>query len=66
VKAEVLSTIPAYTVYLRAMWNTLIHPNARTLPTWCRAPQSCKLQHKVVFVIPPHKPVRVGFKHVEV
>jgi hypothetical protein len=66
VKAEVIATLPAVTVYLRALWNYLLYPNARTLPTWCRDPQRCPLKHKLVFVLPPNKPVRAGFKHVEV
>lgn len=63
---EVAASIQPITTYLRALWNYMLYPNARTLPTWCRAPKQCKLKHKLVIIQPPNKPARLGFKHIEV
>ena len=65
-REQVISALPSVTVYLRALWSYFLYPNARTLPTWCRDPKRCRLHHRLVLVQPPNKPMRAGFKHVEV
>ncbi len=61
-----IAALPPLSVYMRALYNYMRYPNARTLPKWCRDPGRCQLRHRVVMVHPPNKPARAGFKHVEV
>jgi hypothetical protein len=57
--------IPAFKTYLKAVYSQMLHPHAK-VSTWCADPARCPLDHRIVFIKPPHKPLRAGLKHIEV
>ena len=61
---DFLLGVSLWQVYLAAVWNTLLDPRQPQGTTWCHHPRRCPRRHRLVFIVPPGKPVRIGLKHL--